>query len=155
MFAPPPHLSSEQVKKTASISNRNFVYVVSQHINVHFYTLLCLLSRISLQIFIIKREQMILFRSLSTEMPSPSFLLNTFIQKSALSAIIKQMFIIHPSKKRDREKHLLCHYHPSAFAISPCFLLWIPPLNPLHVITVICHANEPCSKTACLYIYLS
>lgn len=47
----------------------------------------------------------------------------SFTQKSA-QKIIKQMFIIHPLKK-EKEKHLLCHYHPSAFAISPLSLLRI------------------------------
>ncbi len=61
------------------------------------------------------------------------------------------MFIIQPLKE---EKHLRCCYHPSAFAISPSSFRRISPLNPLHVITVICHANEPCRKAAALYIYL-
>ena len=63
--------------------------------------------------------------------------------------IIKQMFIFHSLKKKKKERRknicsaIIIHL---PFAIPPRSLLRIPPLNPQHVITVICHANEPCSK---------
>lgn len=61
--------------------------------------------------------------------------------------IIKQMFIFHSLKKK-KKKGKTSALPLSSICLLPFLrsLLRFPPLKPQHVITVICHANEPCSK---------